>query len=625
MRWLAFLVTACHGNGKGDDTAEITCDPNPDSAWSPGQAAFDEATSAWGLDVLMPAGTRIDSVDYDGDGWPDLAVRAGDAANDFSAGGARSSWLLRNRGDGSFDDVTESSGIVQGRFAAVRPAYLWAWGDVDNDGDLDVFTAFRNDSSGVETPEIALQDAGHFALGPADSDVRREGQFDHAAGATFLDANRDGFLDLWVVEYVDASGNAAQDHLYLGDGTGRFTDVTTDWGLQTKAWQNVDDVNQALAHTYGWSGAACDLTNDGLPELLSASYGRAPNHLWTHLGTSFRNDSIASGYAFDGNQDWTDNWSARCWCSLNRSDEDCADVPEPDTTYLPCNSDDDAFRWNHQFDREPFRLGGNSGTTVCADLDNDGWLDLFTTEIVHWDVGQSADVSEILHNRGDGTFERPGGAATGVQHVHEGDFWDDGDMTADAFDFDNDGWKDLYLGSSDYPGNVGHLFHQTAPLEFEEVLPEEGIDHHRSHGVAAADFDRDGDLDVVVGHGPARCESDCYDTFNVRLFENVQGASGNWLELRLVGGDGSNRSAIGARVEVETEETTQTTEVGGGYGQWGFQDDLVQHFGLGPSCLATVTITWPDAAASQSSFQVAGGQRYMIAQGDSEPTPEDAP
>ena len=620
MRWLAFLVTACHGNGD-NDTAEITCDPNPDSVWSPGQVAFQDATSAWSLDVLMPVGTRIDSVDYDGDGWPDLAVRGSDAVNDFSPGGARSSWLLRNRGDGTFDDVTESSGILAGRVDDVRPGFLWAWGDVDNDGDLDVFTAFHNDLTGPETPEVALQDGGTFTLGPESSDVRRAGSEDYAAGASFADVDRDGFLDLWVVEYVDASGNPAQDRLYLGDGTGRFSDVTEDWGLRTQSWTDVEELNEALGHSFGWSGAACDLTNDGLPDLLAASYGRAPNHLWTNLGGSFRNDSIASGYAFDDNQDWTDNWSARCWCSLNRNDEDCADVPEPDT-YLPCNSDDDAFRWDHRFDREPFRLGGNSGTTVCADLDNDGWLDLFTTEIVHWDVGQSADVSEILHNRGDGTFARPGGAATGVQHVHDGDFWDDGDMTADAFDFDNDGWKDLYLGSSDYPDNVGHLFHQKAPLEFEEVLPEEGIDHHRSHGVAAADFDRDGDLDVVVGHGSARCEADCYDTFNVRLFENVQGAAGNWLELRLLGADGSNASAIGARVEVETEETTQTTEIGGGYGQWGYQDDLVQHFGLGPSCLATVTITWPDAERTETTFAVAGGQRYTIVQGESEPTPD---
>jgi enediyne biosynthesis protein E4 len=623
LTWIPFLFLACNGDGDKDDGVEpLTCDPNPDSVWSPGQVAFRDATTDWGLDVLMPVGVRIDAVDYDGDGWPDLSVRGSDAANDFASGGARTSWLLRNRGDGTFEDVTESSGILAGRVGDVRPGFLWAWGDVDDDGDLDVFTAFHNDLTGSETPEVALQDGGHFTLGPADSDVRREGSFDWAAGASFLDVDRDGFLDLWVVESVDAGDQPAQDRLYAGDGTGRFTDVTAAWGLQTQAWNDVEVLNQALGHTHGWSGLACDLTNDGLPELLSASYGRAPNHLWTHLGDSFRNDSIASGYAFDGNQDWSDNWSARCWCSLHRDDDGCSGIPEPDTTYLACDGDDDAFRWDNRFDQEPFRLGGNSGTTVCADLDNDGWQDLFTTEIVHWDVGQSADVSEILHNRGDGTFTRPGGAVTGIQHVHDTEFWDDGDMTADAFDFDNDGWKDVYLGSSDYPGNVGHLFHQKAPLVFEDMLPEEGIDQHRSHGVVAADFDRDGDLDVVAGTGASRCESDCYDTFNVRLFENLQGAAGNWLELRLVGADGSNRSAIGARVEVETDEGTQTTEVGGGFGQWGYQDDLVQHFGLGPSCLATVTVSWPDAERSQTSFQIAGGHRYAIAQGETEPTPE---
>jgi hypothetical protein len=219
----------------------------------------------------------------------------------------------------------------------------------------------------------------------------------------------------------------------------------------------------------------------------------------------------------------------------------------------------------------------------------------------------------------------PGGAVTGVQHVHDGDFWDDGDMTADAFDFDNDGWKDLYLGSSDYPEQRRPPLPPEGTARVRErCCRRKGIDQHRSHGVVAADFDRDGDLDRGR-RAPARraCKSDCYDTFNVRLFENVQGAVGNWLELRLVGGEGSNRSAIGARVEVATDETTQTTEVGGGFGQWGFQDDLVQHFGLGPSCPATVTITWPDASASQTSFAGRGWAALRDRQGDSEPTPED--
>ena len=200
-----------------------------------------------------------------------------------------------------------------------------------------------------------------------------------------------------------------------------------------------------------WSGNACDLNNDGDPELLAASYGRAPNHLWLAGTEGYSNESINSGYAFDENQDWTDNESARCWCTLHPTDDECAGVSEPELIQC-CNSDEDAFRWNHSQDRNAFRLGGNSGTTVCADIDNDGWMDLLTTEIVHWDVGGSSDASEILFNQQASTvrFDRPGNDTTGITREYDLVDWNDGDITAAVFDFDNDGWKDVYIGSTDY-------------------------------------------------------------------------------------------------------------------------------------------------------------------------------
>ena len=80
-----------------------------------------------------------------------------------------------------------------------------------------------------------------------------------------------------------------------------------------------------LSHSNAWSGVACDMNNDGYAELLSASYGDAPNHLWLNeQGEMFQNQSISSGYAFDERQDWTDNESARCWCFLHPEDEDCS-------------------------------------------------------------------------------------------------------------------------------------------------------------------------------------------------------------------------------------------------------------------------------------------------------------
>jgi len=206
-------------------------------------------------------------------------------------------------------------------------------------------------------------------------------------GAAFIDFDRDGLLDLWLTSYSDGDSQPAQDRLYRGDGAGGFSDVTEAAGLTTSAWSFVSTLNEALSHTRSWAALACDVTGDGWPELMSASYGRSPNHLWTHQGDgTFANTSVESGYAFDHRVDWSDNESARCWCSLHPDDDDCAGVPEPEL--IRCSRDDDAFRWDHSYDREPFRLGGNSGQTTCADVDNDGHFDLLTSEIVHWDVGR---------------------------------------------------------------------------------------------------------------------------------------------------------------------------------------------------------------------------------------------
>ena len=96
----------------------------------------------------------------------------------------------------------------------------------------------------------------------------------------------------------------------------------------------------------------------------------------------------------------------------------------------------------------------------------------------------------------------------------------------------------------------------------------------------------------------------------------VLGQDGNWVQVRLVGGEGSNRAAIGARAELSTEQTTQTQQVGGGHGQWGSQDDLVLHFGLGPSCDGALSVTWPDGSRSVETHSVLAGHAYELVQGE---------
>ena len=580
---------------------------------------------------MAAQGIRINVVDLDGDGWPDLEVRFhGIVPDSFERDGQRRTWLLHNNGQGGFTDVTQSSGFRATRFSYAddlgRPGDVLASADVDNDGDLDIYSGLNNADPNLtvdETSEVMLNlGNGMFMFGLADNPIRCQDRDDVPAGASFVDFDRDGNIDLWVTQHIAPNARQPlQDRLWKGDGTGRFVEVTEQAGLVSADW-TIDDLNAGLSHSLAWSGTACDLNGDGVTELMASSYGRAPNLLWQGVwdesGVTFINRSVASGYAYDHRQDWSDNLSAQCYCKLHRDAPGCADVPEPQ--HIRCESDSDVFRWNHLSDREPYRLGGNSGATICGDVNNDGYTDLLTTEIVHWDVGSSSDPAELLFNTGeaDVRFERPGNEVTGLTRPHHGVDWNDGDMTGVIFDFDNDGWPDVYIGASDYPGNYGLLFHQENPEQFELLSTDDYFEHNRSHGVVVADFDRDGDLDVVVGHSRSRCgePNDCYETYQVRFFENIIGDSNNWIQLKLEGGEGTNRAAIGARVTVTADGVTQTQEVYGGHGHYGTQNDLVLHFGLGSACEAEVTVRWPDADLTAETFTLWAGARYHVVQGE---------
>jgi len=568
--------------------------------WAEGAQVFRNASEDWGLAESGVTGTLLTAVDFDGDGWTDLAVR--------DHGG--NAWLLRNTGQGGFEDVTEESEILASRRSeAPRPGQIWAWADVDNDGDLDVYTGLPDDGSSEETSEI-LKNEGDGTFDLYKAGEVRVSRNDSPTGASFTDFDRDGHVDLWIPQSYGLG--PIQDRLYRNDGDAKYVDVTFQLGLDTENWNPIA-AEDGSSHTVAWSALACDLDDDGDQELLSSSYGRAPNHLWLNQGDGFENHSVASGYAYDHRTDWSDNESARCYCKFHQELAECADVPSPQ--YIACNSDSDAFRWNHTYDRELGRLGGNSGGTVCGDVDGDGHMDLLTTEIVHWDVGQSSDPSELLFNDGNAVFERAGNEATGLTREHDRIDWNDGDISASILDFDNDARPDIYVGSTDYPGARGLLWHNEGGRTFSAVPIDEGIDHFRSHGSVVADFDRDGDLDIVVGHSGARCDEDCYEDRSIRLFENTSPA-GNWVQLSLEGTT-ANRAAIGARVEVGEGGALQVQEVDGGHGHYGNQDDLVLHFGLGSACTASVTVRWPDEDLTEQTIELGAGYRYALKQGES--------
>ena len=662
---VAMALGACSRIGGGGTSGQLTDDasvdvlaaedtalPTPDSVWdatvgdtavedvgidagparpprvcragpAPAGPAFTDVTEGSGLKVLGVNGVRLSAADIDGDGLVDLCVRDyKQGVRDDFAGGERHTWLLHNDGALTFSDVTQGSGFTTTRDEADgRTTHIVVWADIDNDGDTDAISALnvsadqKNDNG--DRTEVLLNDgSGGFELANG-GDIRHETEPMATGGATFTDLNRDGHIDLWM-GYGAQGQDVQMDRVYLGDGTGSFSDWTAEAGITTVAWMYLADLNAAKTHRNSWGTAVRDINGDGWPDLLSSSYGRAFNGLWMSDGAGgFLNASVPTLVGADQRMDWTTNYNAQCYCKLVPTAPGCVGVPAP-PAFFPC-SDPGKLRWNHDYDREPFRLGGNTFSTICGDIDNDGDMDLMHTEIVHWDVGDTSDPTELLFNDGSGTFERPGSEVTGLVREWGLTAWNAGDMTGALFDYDNDGRLDVYIGSSDYPGTRGFLFHQKQDGTFEEIAASDGIDHPRSHGVAVVDFDRDGDLDVAVGHGISRCENDasCYPTMEVHLFRNDVGQAWNSLQVRLVGAQGSNRSAIGARVRVTAGGMTQTREIDGGHGHYGIQHGLVAHFGLGAACdVEKIEVRWPDAAGTTETFEdVLGNYAVTITQG----------
>ena len=203
MLLIVLALLACKKELPDSSPADTTPPPicHDGTRWSEGQVQFAEATDAWGLTAIQATGVRLTAVDFDNDGYTDLAVRKGAGEDNFTTA-TRDTWLLRNTGLGTFEDVTEASGLVTGRDGDAtrgRPGVTWAWADVDNDGDLDVYTGL-NDAENIldEQSELRLNNGdGTFSLAPETAISLGK---DEPYGAAFTDVNRDGNVDLWITQ-----------------------------------------------------------------------------------------------------------------------------------------------------------------------------------------------------------------------------------------------------------------------------------------------------------------------------------------------------------------------------------------------------------------------------------------
>ncbi len=582
-----------------------TCDPAPSSAWS-GDTSFEDRTDAWGL--VGVEGARLQTVDLDGDRYPDLVVtNFSDNARDDLAAGLQYHYVLMNRpgtdGGRTFVDETEASGLIQNRDGGTgTPSSLFVYGDVDNDGDLDAFVGRYLDASDENTTgdcsEILLNDGvGHFSF------AERSGPCDLAGvpvtAASFTDYDGDGVLDLWQVTFYIEYGYlpSAQDQLFHGNGDGTFTDVTDDVGLTLEKGRATEDFLSRDVRRPGYGATACDLDGDALPELIATNYGRSWNQLWLNEGgASFQEIGDQAHFDDDDNFDYADNYMYACWHETNGGAGD----PAPT---VQCNGAFPDTYWNAGYDDQPARLAGNGFTTVCADIDNDGDNDAYTASIVHDWAGGSADPTQLLLNDGSATFTPVPNEDDGLARDRPArGSWNEGDLHAAFFDFDNDGWKDIVLGSSDYEDTHVWLWRQVSPGQFEDVTDATGLDHPWPAGMAVADFDLDGDLDFATGSSTARTGTP-WTTREVHLYENIAPV-GNWVRIEGL--------SVGTRVDLTAGGVTQTLEVSGGYGHAGIQNDTALHFGLGEACAIDEIVVTSPGGARISHVGLTGNQAITL-------------
>jgi enediyne biosynthesis protein E4 len=605
------------GGEAGPEARCKTPDALPAGAW------FTDVTAESGLADVE--GIRISSADLDGDGLPDLIVHRTGTERDSPDAPMKRVFL--NRG-GRFEETTAESGLFDSRqgTGTGRLAHMAIFADVDNDGDLDLFSgtyadantereAKRNDRS-----EIFLNDgSGHFTLAPRSETSTKALP---TSSASFADYDRDGIVDLFLGTFY--SGNeGAGTRLFRGVGEGLFTDVSeASKVLRPSTNGALEAYLRGENRKPAYGVTTCDVDDDGDADLVVSAYGRSWNELWRNDDGVFTEVGFGTPFAADDDVDYTrGNEFFNCWCSEN--EEQCTE--EQTQPSIGC----DRYSWTPGFDDQPARNAGNTFTTACADLDDDGDMDFVHSEIRHWHIGTSSDASQIVRNdlaNGELSFTRLPNDETTLLRPPTIAAWNEGDISVAAFDVDNDGRKDIYLASSDYPDTWGSLFHQQPDGTFRNVTDTAGAKHYHAVAFAAVDIDGDGDLDLVVATSGMRCGGDrkCPPKPTLKVYRNDIGASRNFTQLRLHGkGKGfSNAAAIGAKVTIFAGGKKQVQEVSGGYGHFGLQHDLVLTFGLDAACaIDAIEVRWPDAAGTVQRFEnVAPNYLVDLFEGEAEPT-----
>jgi len=490
--------------------------------------AFVHINGAFGKKYLPETlGSGCVFLDFDNDGWQDILLI--NSTRWPGRPGPRSHpTLYRNMGNGTFTDVTAGSGLdieLYGMGAAAA--------DYDNDGRVDVFITavggnhlFHNEGGGRFTD--VTERAGLGGAG-------------FSTSALWFDYDNDGKLDLFVGRYVDwsidkdlfctldgktksyctpESYKGQSASLYRNRGDGIFEDVTRAAGLY-------DPTSKALGV------AMLDIDGDGLMDVFVAN-DTQPNKLYRNRGNgTFVDIGVSAGVAF------SEAGVARAGMGVDAADYD----------------------------------GSGRPSLVIGNFSN--------------------EMMALYHNEGNGLFiDDAATAGIGRPSLLTLTF------ACFFFDFDLDGRPDIFAVNGHVADDINrvqpnityaqpsHMFRNLGGGRFEEITARVGAALRRpvvGRGAAYADYDNDGDLDLLIteNHGPAR------------LLRNDGGNRRNALRVKTIGTQ-SNRDGIGARVEVVLPDGArrwQLVKTGSSYCS---QSELPLTFGLGDAArVAEIRVRWP--------------------------------
>ncbi len=484
--------------------------------------------------------------DVDGDGWQDLFLANG---RNWTPGGTRTpSALYRNTGKGSFVEITAGSGLDADIYAMGVAA-----GDYDNDGRQDLYVTalegdrlFHNEGAGKFRDVTKLAGIANANFGTS---------------AAWLDYDKDGLLDLFVANYVQwtAKGDlfcsldgAAKSYctpesykgtasrLFRNLGGGRFEDAGKKAGV-------ADPTSKSLGIT------VLDYNQDGWPDIFVAN-DTQPNKLYrNNKNGTFKDEAMGAGVAF------SEDGVARGAMGADSADYDRSG--------------------------RPHLLVGNFSNQMLGLYHNEG-TGLFVDEAPKSTVGRASLLSLAF-----GVF---------------------------FFDYDLDGLPDILAANGHIEEEIGRvqpriqykeaplLFRNAGQKRFENTSAAVGAAFARpivARGAAYADFDHDGDLDVLLtsNHGPAY------------LFRNDGGNANNWITVRTRGVK-SNRDGIGAVVRITSAQGKQWSMVRSG-SSYASQSDLAVTFGLGTdTTVAAIEVEWPSGAKDRVA-NVPAKQRIVIQEG----------